>query len=204
VFVADRIRREVKRRGAGVYVFRVIDEGDQLAWFFANFDIKSPRKPGYEYAVVMREMFFNLCARVDRSTYIYPERVGVDGALALAGVEANREAYYVVLNDERATAHLREAIVSEVKVSESEAPKSPLSYIRSALADMIASVERTDRRANRVRVYAKQLHARVRGVLELTKRCRVKFGSIGLDPAQELEIESLLEALELAVMRKWG
>jgi len=105
--------------------------------------------------VIMREMFFNLCARVDRSTYICPESVDVKPILAKAGVEANVETYYVVPNDDRATAHLKEAIVSGVKISESEAPKSPLSYIESTLIDMLKSVREADRRANRVRAYAK-------------------------------------------------
>jgi hypothetical protein len=153
----------------------------------------------------MREMFFNLCARVDRSTYICPESVDVKPILAKAGVEANVEAYYVVPNDDRAAAHLKEAIVSGVKVSESEVPKSPLSYIRSTLVDMISSVRNADRRANRVRAYAKQLLERAKSVLELVRRCRAKFTAIGLDPSQvELEVGELVKTLEAAVREKWG
>jgi hypothetical protein len=139
VFVTEKIRRGVRRREQNVYVFKVV-ENDPLAWFFISFDIKAPKKPGYEYTVIMREMFFNLCARVDRSTYICPESVDVKPILAKAGVEANVETHHVVPNDERAAAHLGEAILSGVKVSESELPKGPLSYIRSTLVDMISSV----------------------------------------------------------------
>ena len=203
VYVAEKIRRGVRRREQDVYVFRVV-ENDPLAWFFVSFDIKAPKKPGYEYTVIMREMFFNLCARVDRSTYICPESVDVKPILAKAGVEANVETHYVVPNDDRAAAHLKEAIVSGVKISESEAPKSPLSYIKSTLIDMLKSVREADRRANRVRAYAKQLLERARGVLELVKRCKAKFTAIGLDPTQiELEIEELVEKLEATIKEKW-
>jgi hypothetical protein len=203
VFVAEKIRRGVKRESE-VYVFKVV-ENDPLAWFFISFDVKAPKKPGYEYVVIMREMFFNLCARADRSTYICPESVDVKQILAKAGVEANVETYYVVPNDERAASHLREAVLSGVKVSESEQPKSPLSYIRSELVYMISSVRKADRRANRVRAYAKQLLERARGVLELVRRCRAKLVAIGVDPSQvELEIEGLVETLEVAIKEKWG
>ncbi len=204
VFVAEKIRRGVRRRESEIYVYRVV-ENDPLAWFFVSFDIKAPKKPGYEYTVIMREMFFNLCARVDRSTYICPESVDVKPILAKAGVEANVETHHVVPNDERATAHLREAILSGVKVSESEQPKSPLSYIESELIDMLKSVREADRRANRVRAYAKQLLERARGALELVRRCRAKLAAIGVDPSQvELEIEGLVKALEAAIKEKWG
>jgi hypothetical protein len=202
VFVTEKIRRGVRRRESEVYVFRVV-ENDPLAWFFISFDIKAPKKPGYEYTIIMREMFFNLCARVDRSTYICPERVDVDSIMPRE-VKVNKETYYVVPNDDRAASYLREAILSGVKISESELPKSPLSYIKSALIDMISSVRSADTRANRVRVYAKRLLERARGVLELVKRCRAKFTSIGIDTSQiELEIERLIENLEAAVKEKW-
>lgn len=202
VFVAEKIRRGVKRESE-VYVFRVV-ENDPLAWFFISFDIKAPRKPGYEYTVIMREMFFNLCGRVDRSTYICPEKVDVDSILAQA-IRVNKEAYYVVPNDDRAVGYLREAIVSGVKISEKEVPKAPLSYIKSTLIDMILSVKKADRRANRVKAYAEQLLERARGVLELVKKCRAKFTAIGIDPSQiELEIERLVEKLEVAIKEKWG
>jgi hypothetical protein len=201
VFVTEKIRRGVKRESE-VYVFRVV-ENDPLAWFLISFDIKAPRRPGYEYTVVMREMFFNLCARVDRSTYICPEKVDVGSILAQA-IRVNKEAYYVVPNDDRAVGYLREAVVSGVKISEKEVPKSPLSYIKSTLIDMILSVKKADRRANRVRAYAEQLLERARGVLELIKKCRAKFTSIGVDASQiELEIERLIESLEAAVKEKW-
>jgi hypothetical protein len=205
VFVAEKIRRGVRRREQEVYVFRAV-ENDPLAWFFVSFDIKAPKKPGYEYTVIMREMFFNLCARVDRSTYICPEEVDADSILERVRVkEANKETYYVAPNDERAASYLREAIVSGVSISEGEPPKSPLSYIRLALTEMILSVRKADRRANRVREYAEQLLARARGVLELVRRCRAKFTAIGVDPSQiELEIEGLVKTLEAAIKEKWG
>jgi hypothetical protein len=202
VFVAEKIRRGV-RRESEVYVFRAV-ERDPLSWFFVSFDIKAPKKPGYEYTVIMREMFFNLCARVDRSTYICPERVDAKSILAKVGVETNVETHYVVPNDERATAHLREAIVSGVSISENEPPKGPLSYIKSTLIDMIVSVKKADRRANRVREYAEQLLARARSVLELVRKCRAKFTAIGIDPSQiELDVERLIENLEAALREKW-
>lgn len=157
VFVAEKIRRGVKRREQEVHVFRVVesDVGSTLA--------------------------------------------------RAAGVGANKETYYVVSNDDRATSYLREAVVSEVGVSERETPKAPLGYTRSTLMDMISSVKRTDMRANRVRAYAKQPLERARGVLEPVKRCRAKFTAVGVDTSQiELEIEGLIETLEAAVREEWG
>jgi len=71
IFKVDRLRR------GRLLVFRVVNE--PAKWYLISFDIKQVRKKGggyrlptKEYTVIKEAAFWNMCARVDNSTYICP------------------------------------------------------------------------------------------------------------------------------------
>jgi len=77
VFKVSRLRKQARR----LLVFKVVDVIDEDTWYLISFDIKEvigrktglPRKATKEYTIIKEGMFWNLCGRIDNSTYICPK-----------------------------------------------------------------------------------------------------------------------------------
>jgi len=77
VFEVSRLKKQARK----LLIFKVVDSVDEDTWYLISFDIKEvigrrsgrPRYATKEYTIIKDRMFWNLCGRIDNSTYICPK-----------------------------------------------------------------------------------------------------------------------------------
>jgi len=77
VFEVSRLRKAAKK----LLIFEIVESNDPDVWFLISFDIEGVRrKNGWgfrkatkEYTIIKEKMYWNLCGKIDYSTYICPQ-----------------------------------------------------------------------------------------------------------------------------------
>ena len=78
IFITNKMTKKALKE---LLIFKVVSVDDLDTWYLISFDIKEVigRKSGKrrratkEYTVIKEHMFFDLCGKIDNSTYICPE-----------------------------------------------------------------------------------------------------------------------------------
>jgi len=111
IFKVDRLRRVARK----LLVFRVV--GEPAKWYLVSFDLKQVKKkkggyriPTKEYSIIKDVAYWNMCARVDNSTYVCPPDGVEEVETKIKEYTEYVEVYPVEPHDEKTTDYLMERL----------------------------------------------------------------------------------------------
>lgn len=201
----DIYTTNIVKRGAiksnYIFIFKQVESGS-IAWFLVSFDIKNVtskksgklRKPTKEYSKIKKHMLSKLCAYVDMSTYICPENIKIEPLLTELNISNYKIEYYPITPlGEKTKKYLKETFEKTIE------------YLRSQLITLISRIERSDKRANKLRKLAENSITQFKEIIDIALRNKSKFETIELDLTPLITlVKSQSEKLEKTINLKWG